>query len=315
MAEIITIIAPVFLIMILGYGLGKTSLFPEGTSAILITFVWYVAIPALMFRSLAPKELPQSDELLFVAAYYISLYIVYAIAYWLSRLSFKLNSAEGGIFALATCFANGVFVGVPVLEGMYGEEGVRLLLILLSFHSMTLLPVTTVILERALNTSGTSGGVARRIAESILQNPILIALAVGLSWSALSLPFPHWLDRLMELPGQAASPVGLFAAGLALSNVKIAGNLTHASLAICLKLLLLPVIVYIFTRLVFDLPNMWVGTATIMAALPSGMIGYSYASQYGVGARRAATTVLLSTALSAITLTIALLFFKGEFQL
>lgn len=310
MAEIVTIIAPVFLIMILGYGLGKTSLFPDGTSAILITFVWYVAIPALMFRSLAPKDLPQPDELLFVAAYYISLYIVYAISYWLSRLSFNLNSAEGGIFALATCFANGVFVGIPVMEGMYGDEGVRLLLILLSFHSMTLLPVTTVILERALDKPDAEGSVAGRIADSILHNPILIALAVGLSWSALSLPYPHWLDRLMELPGQAASPVGLFAAGLALSNVRIAGNLTHASLAIFLKLLLLPIIVYLCSRHVFDLPDMWVGTATIMAALPSGMIGYSYASQYGVGARRAATTVLLSTALSAISLSLVLILFQ-----
>lgn len=314
MAEILTIIAPVFLIMMLGYGLGKTSLFPEGTSAILITFVWYVAIPALMFRSLAPKEFPSSDELLFVFAYYSSLYIVYALAYWLSRISFKLNSAEGGIFALNTCFANGVFVGVPVLEGMYGEEGVRLLLILLSFHSMTLLPVTTVILERALNKPDTEGSVAGRIIDNILHNPILIALAVGLTWSALSLPFPDWLDRLAALPGQAASPVGLFAAGLALSNVRVAGNLAHASLAIGLKLLLLPVFVFVVTEYIFALPAMWVGTATIMAALPAGMIGYSFASQYGVGARRAATTVLLSTALSAISLTIVLMFFKGELQ-
>jgi len=306
MTDSLTIIAPVFLIMILGYGLGKTRLFPEGSSAILIAFVWYVAIPALMFRSLAPKGLPAVSELWLIGAYYGALYIVYALSIFIARKALRLSAAEGGIFALVTCFANGVFIGVPVIEGAYGDEGVRLLLILLSFHSLTLLPVTTVIIERAFNETS-NGSITRRIFNNIWHNPILIALLAGLAWSALSLPFPNWLDRVMELPGQAASPVGLFAAGLALSNVTVAGNLKHAMVAVSLKLLLLPIAVYCATMFVFRLPDVWVGVATLMAALPSGTIGYSFACQYDVGARRAATTVLVSTAISAVTLSIVLL--------
>ncbi|TNE67909.1 MAG: AEC family transporter [Alphaproteobacteria bacterium] len=308
MADILTIIAPVFLLMILGFGFGKTRLFPEGASSVLISFVWYVAIPALLFRSLAPRHLPEADELLFVGGYYSAMYSVYVLAFLIARYAFGLTVAERGIFALSCCFINGGFVGIPILQGAYGDEGVRLLLMLLSFHSLTLLPITTIIVERGkAGGGGSKGGILLKTFQSIRQNPIIIALVVGLTWSALQLPFPRWLDRLAELPAQAASPVGLFAAGLALANVRIAGDLVQAGTAVFLKLLLMPVAVFAMTRFVFGLPDLWVGAATLVAALPTGMIPYSFATLHGVGARRAASTIMISTGLSAFTITTILL--------
>lgn len=310
MADIFIIIAPVFLIMMLGYGLGKTKLFPEGASGILITFVWYVAIPALLFRSLAPKELPQASEMLLVLAYYGSLYGVYMLAMASTRALFGLSSAEQATFAFVTCFGNAGFIGIPIVEGVYGEEGVRLLLMLVSFHSLTLLPVTTIIVERAANKQEGPGILARTFT-SVRQNPILIALMVGLTWSGLKLPVPLWLDKVLELPANAAAPVGLFAVGLSLASVRIAGNITHAMLAVAMKLAVLPAIVFLVTHYGLKLPTDWSIVATLMAALPSGMIPYSFASQYGIGARRAATAVLVSTALSALSLSVILLLLKA----
>jgi len=311
MADIFTIIAPVFLIMMLGYGLGQTRLFPEGASSILITFVWYVAIPALMFRALAPKALPSVHELLFVGTYYGCLYLVYLLALLLTRRLFGLSKAEQGVFALTSCFANGGFIGIPILEGAYGPEGVRLLLVLLSFHTLTLIPVTTFIVERTLRPDNEGPGLLARTFSSVGQNPILIALLAGLTWSALSLPFPYWLDKLLELPASSAAPVGLFAAGLALSGVRISGNLGHSVLSVMLKLFLLPGLVFSVAHVGLALPSIWVGVATLMAALPSGMVAYSFATQYGVGSRRAATAVLISTGVSAVTLSIVLLLLKN----
>ncbi|WP_262692261.1 AEC family transporter [Kordiimonas aestuarii] len=306
MADILTIIAPVFLLIMLGYGLGRTRLFPEGSSAILIAFVWYIAIPALLFSSLAPRDLPQPSELVLVGAYYGSLLFLYGAAVVIARFVFRLTLAEQGIFALSACFANGGFVGIPIIEGAYGAEGVRLFLVLLSFHSLTLLPTTTIIIEHAKG-RGDGPGILVRTFMSIRQNPIILALLTGLSWSALGLPYPLWLERLVALPAASASPVGLFAAGLALSRVQISGDLVQASVAMVLKLFVLPVIVFSVSHYWLTLPDMWVGVATLMAALPSGMIAYSFAMQHGVGSRRAATTVLISTGGSALTLSVVLL--------
>lgn len=307
MADILTIIAPVFLLIILGYGLGRTRLFPEGSSAILIAFVWYIAIPALLFGSLAPRELPHASELVLVGAYYGSLAVLYGLAMLVARFVFRLTLAEQGIFALSACFANGGFVGIPIIEGAYGAEGVRMFLVLLSFHSLTLLPTTTIVMEHAKGRGEAGSHILVRTFMSIRHNPIILALVTGLTWSALSLPFPEWLERLVGLPAASASPVGLFAAGLALSRVQISGDLKQAAVAMVLKLLLLPVVVFAVAHFWLALPDMWVGVATLMAALPSGMIAYTFAMQHGIGSRRAATTVLISTGGSAVTLSVVLL--------
>ncbi len=301
MGDVFLIVGPVFLIMALGFVLGKTRLFPEGSSGILITFVWYVAIPSLMFRSVAPATLPQAEELLFVAGYYSSLLFLYMLAVLVSKYVFRLTASEQAVFALSSCFANGGFIGIPILEGAFGDEGVRLLLVILSFHSLTLLTITTIIAERANRSSG-GPGVLRKTIGSLAHNPLLIALVSGLTWSALGLPFPEWLDRVLALPAQSAAPTGLFAAGLAIAGFKIAGDIRQASIAVALKLMVLPILVFTTTHFILGLPTVWVGVATLTAALPTGMVAYTFGEQYGIGARRAATTVVISTSLSLLTL-------------
>ena len=85
MIAVVEIIAPVFVIILLGYGLGHTRLFEERDARVLIGFVWYVAIPALLFRALAPQDLPSVSELLIVIAYYLSLYLLYGAALLIAR--------------------------------------------------------------------------------------------------------------------------------------------------------------------------------------------------------------------------------------
>ncbi len=297
---------PVFVIILLGYGLGHTRLFSEQDARVLIGFVWYIAIPALLFRSLASRSLPSTDELLIVVAYYVSLYLVYMAALLIARL-YGQSPEERPVFAFVVCFGNGGFLGIPLLGAAFGDEGVRMLLIILSFHTLTLLPVSTMLLERARNSDASLKKLLIKTFRDVRENPIIISLFIGLSWSALNLPFPIWLDRITELPAAAASPVGLFAAGLSLTGVRLGGDLKHALTMVSMKLLLLPVLVFVVSRFGFGLPDLWVGTATITAALPSGMVSYSFATKHDVGARRAASAVLISTGLSVLTLSVLLI--------
>lgn len=306
MADILIIIAPVFLVLLLGYALGKTNLFPEGASDVLITFVWYIAIPSLMFREIASRDLPQAHELLLVVSYYIPVVLLYLCAVLIARFVFKLSAAEQGIFALSACFSNGGFIGIPLLDGAFGKEGVRLLLVILSFQSILLLTTTTVLIE-STDKDASVFAVIRKTFSRIFHNPLLIALMSSLMWAGLGIPFPHWLDRVLALPAQSASPVGLFAAGMALSSVAIAGDLRHASISVFWKTIAIPAAVFIITHFVAELQPLWVAVATLTAALPTGMVAYSFSAQYGgIGSRRAASTVLISTAISFFSLSFLL---------
>lgn len=307
MQDVLIIVAPVFLVIFLGFFLGKTPLFGEQDAAVLIRFVWYVGIPALLFRTLAPRELPGAEEFLIVAAYYLSLYGVYGLALLVARL-FGQPPIERPVFAFVTCFGNGAFLGIPLLEATYGEEGVRLLMTILSFHTLTLLPLSTVLLERARSRGTSAPSILSQTFKDLRDNPIIITLIIGLSWAALGLPFPYWLDRVLNFPAAAAAPVALFAVGLSMSNVVLAGDIKQSATIAFLKLFVLPGLVYTLSRFVFQLPDVWVGTATITAALPAGMVAYSFATRYNVAVRRAASAVLISTGTAVISLSALLLF-------
>ncbi len=303
MLEIFTILAPVFLLLAAGYGLGHTRLFNEEHASALISFVWYVAIPALMFRLLASQALPM-NELSLIASYYLAVYMIYALVMLLGRVIFKQSSDEQAMFAFATCFANAGFIGIPILGGVYGEEGVRLLLILLSFHSLTLLPITSMIVNRYR--LGRVSPVA--VLASLKDNPIIVALMLGLGWSAIGWPVPIWLDRILALPAGAAAPVGLFAVGLSLTGVRLAGDLPQAGLGTLIKLLVMPVTAFLVGRYVFDLPPMWLGVVTLFAALPGGLVPYTFALKENLAPRRVASLILFSVSLAPLTLFVAMWF-------
>lgn len=300
------IIAPIFAVLALGYGLGRTSLFPEGSSKAIITFVWYIAVPALLFRAMATNATPNSDELVLIVAYYSAVFAVYFTAMLVLGTAFKAPTDERVSFAFSSCFANGFFIGLPIIQSMFSSEGVRLLLIIISLHSFLLITTSTLIVEVYRQGTGGLKKIISKVLGTLVRNPILIALFFGVSWAFLELPFPEMLDRMTAFPAAAAAPCGLFAAGMSLSNVTIAGDIKQAIVGSIIKLILLPLIVFTSTKYVFSLPDLWVGTATLLAAMPSGIIAYSFAVEYEAAPRRSASIVILSTCCGVFTLTILL---------
>ena len=305
--DIFIVIAPVFAVIFLGIFLGRTPLFEtkgqdDQISAALIRYVNFIAIPALLIRALANRELPQPEELILIAGYYSGMYVVYFLTVFLVARWLKQKPEERAMSGMIACFVNIGFVGLPIAEKVYGSEGVRLFLIIMSFHSLTLIPTTLVLMARARN----RGGAGFNPIAMVKSNPVLISLCIGLSWSALKLPFPDWLDQILELPAQSAAPVGLFAGGLALSRISLAGAVKDISTLTFVKLCVMPVAVWITSRFVFDLPGLYVAIAVLMAALPSGLIPYMLAMNEKVAPRRAASTLLLTVLLAPISLSAVL---------
>ncbi len=239
-----------------------------------------------------------------IASYYSSMFVVYALVLLAGRYLFKQAADEQAMFAFASCFANAGFVGIPILQGVYGDEGVRLLLILLSFHSLSLLIVTSMIVEH--HQPGKFS--LATILISLKDNPIILALVAGLGWSALALPYPDLLDQILKLPAAAAAPVGLFAIGLSLTGVKLAGDLPQAGLGTFFKLLVMPVAAYVVGRYVFDLSSLWLGVVTLFAALPTGLIPYTYALKRNLAPRRVASVILFSVTLAPLSLFVVMWF-------
>ena len=113
-------------------------------------------------------------------------------------------------------------------------------------------------------------------------------------------------QRLVDYLAQAAAPCALFAMGvtLALRPLKrVPVEIGYLSLA---KLVLLPGTVYVVLSLVGDFAPVWVYSAVLLAGLPTATNVFVISQQYGVWQERASATVLITTALSVLTLPVLL---------
>ncbi len=307
MYENVVIIAPLFIIMLLGFALGKINVFPEGSGAAssLSTFVWYIAIPALIFKLLATRSFPGSEEFEMVMGYYIMLYLFYFTSAFLVAPWLNYKKAGYGIFAFSCTYGNLGFIGIPLIQGIYGEEGLRILLMLISFHMATLLPITSFMTELARQDAGRPLKILSNAMTDSVKNPVVVSLIVSLAWAASGVGVSPIVIRILDFPADAAAPVALFAVGLSLSRVKIKGDLIPSLIPVTIKLCLLPLAVYLMLTRVMDIPVLWAKTATLAACMPTGVNAYNIAVQYDIAARPTASTIMLGTVLSTITLMIA----------
>lgn len=308
MLENLATMAPFFTMMALGFFLGKTNIFKEGSGAAkaLSTYIWAVAIPALLMLLIADKPLPSGQEMTVVGVYYLALYIIYFIATFIIAPIAKAKKPGRAVFAFTACFGNLGFMAIPVIDGVFGNDGLRVLLMIMSFHSMTLLPITIMISE-AYSGKGDSPLVTfKNSLISTIKNPVIVFLMLSLCWAATGIGLPDLAKNILALPAGTAAPVGLFAVGLTLSRVKLGGLVISALPIIILKLLAMPAMVYFMTGIVFDLPALWVGVATVAASLPTGVLAFTIAAEYDCNHERVTAAILGSSIASIFTLTLVI---------
>lgn len=304
MLDNLSLLAPLFTMMALGFVMGRTPICREGSGAAqaLSIYVWWIAIPALLIKLIAGQPLPSGAEMQLVGTYYLVLYVIYALATMIVAPMIGVSKRGRAIFAYSCTFGNLGFIAIPVIKGVYGDEGLRILLMIISFHSMTLMTVSIVITELLSGKTEKPLQTFRDALLNTLKNPIVVGLAGSLLWAATGLGLNETITNIVDLPASSAAPVGLFAVGLSLSRVKLSGIALSALPAMSMKMALLPFGVYFTTYHIMDFPVLWVGVATLTAAMPTGALAYTLAAEYHCNEERAASTVVVSTALSSISL-------------
>lgn len=305
MGTIIGIVLPVFGVILTGYLVARTRLFDEAAVRGLSNFVFWVAIPALLFRTLARGAVDQGADFSIAYAYFLACGIHFLIALALGRWALRRDGAEAALMAMGAVFSNTVMLGIPLVLTAFGEEGVAAIMLIIAFHSTILIPMATIAVEIA---RGSKGGGMRGLTAilpktlgSLIRNPVVVALAAGLVWSLSGQPLPDLLDRFLDLLGRGAVPCALFALGATMTGYRIAGDLKDSAAIVALKLGVHPLIVWLVATQIFALSPLHTAVATIVAALPVGVNVFILARAYDTYVRRSASAVLISTVLSVLT--------------
>lgn len=305
MQAVLEIVLPVFGLVLAGWALARTRvLTPDGVRG-LSNFVFYIAIPTLLFRTMARGAIPANVEWGIVLSYFGGCFALFAATAGVGRLAFRLRLDEGAVLAMGATFSNTVLLGVPLVLAAFGEDGLLPIMLIVAFHSTTLIPLTTMVAEAERR----QGGGARLVAatfKSLAQNPIIVALAIGLAWGFWTPGLPAPVDRFAQLLAGAAAPCALFALGATLAGYRISGALPASLTMAALKLVGHPALVWLLAMSVFAIEPMWAAIATITAALPIGANVFVLAQKYDAYVPQSTSATLISTAASVVTVSILL---------
>ncbi len=304
---IVAVIAPVFILVLAGYLAAHFGVLKIRDIEGLSHFVFNIALPVLLFESLATVTLPEDMDWVFLIAYYLVVVVIYGLGMWLSRLWFAAPAQEQSIFGMGASYSNLMLVGLPIISAGLGDEALLPLFLIVSVHSAVLFFMTSVLVERGSGNGRSPRQIARQTGKGLVRNPIIIGLALGFAVNLLSIPIPSSLATALDFISQATLSCSLFVLGGALTTYKIAGHFSEAGLIVILKLVVQPILVWLLVFHVFDVDPLW-GTVAVMAAgMPVGISAYMYAENYHLGTAVLSTAVLLSTILSIFSQSLWLL--------
>ena len=303
MLEIFLKTVPFFAIIGLGYGAGRTKFFSEEATAYLTKFVFYFALSAMLFRFSANLSLGQILDWQVVYAYLAGCLVVYllATAVALFRGQDMQNTA---VEAQCAVIGNTGFLGIPMLTLLLGEHAIGPIMLILSVDLIVFSSLIVILINGARD-GRMKLATLRTVGLGLIQNPMIVAICAGLGWSALEWPIPDVLNDFLSLLGNAATPGALFAIGASLAT-KSAERMSVAGWLSFCKLVLHPASVAFFALVVFPVDLFSAGVIIAASSLPVAGNVYMLAAHYGVAPQRVSASILISTAVSILTVSVVI---------
>lgn len=301
--SLLAIVLPVFGLIAIGFAAARAGLVADRVGDGLSDFVFTVAVPCLLFKTLATASVPEASPWGYWAAYFAAVIVVWTLASLAVTAGFGRDGPTATVAGFSAAQANTVLIGIPLILTSFGEAGRVPIFLLLAIHLPVMMTAATLSIELRGAERAPWPVLARRLAVSILTHPIIVGILLGLGWRLTGWTIPAIPFQILDMLGATAVPCALFSAGMALRRYGIAGDVRITLVVSALKLLLHPALVFGIGAFVVALPPVWLGAAVLFAACPSGINAYLLANRYGTGVRIASSSIALSTALAAGSVT------------
>jgi malonate transporter and related proteins len=298
MVDVLLQTLPFFALIGLGYVAGRTGFFPDEATAWLTKFIFYFALPAMIFRFAANLSLGDVFDRDSVLAYLLATTAVYCLVVAVALMR-RRGLEEAAVEAQCGVIGNVGFLGLPMLAMLLGERAIGPVMMVLAIDVAVFGSLIVILI-----TGRRDGRVSVRILGSVVRglvtNPMIMSLVAGFVWSALALPMPGPFAEFLTILGAAATPGALFAIGASLAS-KSAERLGVALWLSGSKLILHPAAVAFAVLVLFPVDPYVAGVMVAAAALPVAGNVFILAQHYRVAPQRVSASILVSTAVSVLT--------------
>lgn len=310
MFSTLEILLPVFGLIFAGFVCRRRGLLGPTAASELNRFVVWLALPALLFDSMAHTTWQQLDQPSFIGTFALACAGVFVLILVVRLLSGR-HLADASVDAIAAAYPNTGYIGFPLCMIVFGTASLTPTTIATILVACVLFSIAIVLIEVALQTERAPHRLGMKVIGSLVRNPLIVSPIVGAMMAVAHVTMPAGAQTFLKLLGGAASPCALVSLGLFLAEKRPAGERSHDALLLsAVKLVLQPAVAWWLAARVFALPVTLVQMAVMLAALPTGTGPYMLAEFYRREAHFTSRTILLSTLGSLVTLSFLLVHFR-----
>lgn len=306
MTILFDVILPVFIIIGFGYLVAWRKMFTEVAVDGLMRFAQNFAVPVLLFTNVARLDMSKDVNIGMWVAFYTGAFLSYFVGWAAARVWLKRSPEDAVAIGFCCLFSNSLLLGIPIMERAYGHEAVAGNVAIIAIHSPLLYTfgITMMEVTRARGQSLRVGQIAMRALSGVLHTPLIIGILCGAVMNVLlgaGLVLPQGFWAAADMMARAALPAALFGLGGVLHRYRPEGDSMAITLCCVCSLVIHPVTTYLLGH-AFKLPTEAMRSAVITASMAPGVNAYLFAAIYNSAKRVAASTVLVSTALSMLTI-------------
>jgi malonate transporter len=301
-SAIVGTVLPVFGLIALGYIFAKLNIIDAAAGRGISLFVFNIAIPAFLFRTVASMQSQDGAPWPLWLAFYGGLALTWVCAALASRFVDSLRFSGGAAASMAAGFGNLAMLGTPLTFAHFGPGIAVPLGMILSVHAPILWLAAT--LHRELFRHSANFSIveaAKTLGQMLATNAIIIGLAAGGVWYATGLGLHPLPDKMLSMLSDAGIPTALLALGVSLSAYNLRGSWGGMFVLIALKMILMPVLVFIIAHYVVTLPPLWIKVAVLLSAMPTGANAFLFSQKNDEAVPAVSGAVALGTGFAAVT--------------
>lgn len=288
-------ISILFLIMIIGIYARKKKILNEELERGLSSFLLNITLPLLVINSFDFNYSKEMFNNIMMALIYSIIAFIIAIA--LSNIIFsRTKGSRKDILKFCGVFCNSGFIGFPIVESIYGKEG-------LVYASIFNMIFTMLIWTYGVKLYGGKGSLNNL--KSLLKNPGILSVIIGVFIMLTPINLPVAIKSVLELVGGMTTPLSMIITGSMMAGISLKAQFKDRGmyLGIVVRLLVVPLVLYIIT-LAANLKSIPASSIVIIEAMPVGATASIFAQTFNKEKELSAFSVFMSTLISMITIPI-----------
>ena len=286
-----------FICLFIGVAFQFVKAFPKNMHLSLNQFVIYVSLPALGLYYIPKIQI--STALLYpLGIAWLGFILSFVFFYSLGKY-FGWSKKLTGFLIVTAGLGNTSFVGFPVIEALYGTEGLKTAIIVDQPGSFVVMATLGIITATLFSREALSN---KTMVLKIALFPPFIAFSIALLMNFIQIDFPMVLQSVFQRIGSTVTPIALVAVGL---QLKIERNSKHWKflwLGLGFKLLLTPLFFYILYKKIAHASGIVIDVSIMEAAMAPMITGVILASSYGLKPKLGSMMIGIGIPLSFITL-------------